>query len=55
MTSFARRIKEALLSASVPGVGLAILSDGKVQDVVTLGARDTSSQTPVDRHTAFEA
>ena len=48
-------LEQILKGGRVPGLSFAILRDGKIVETKTLGVRDTSTGTPVDGNTIFEA
>ena len=45
--------REAMATLKVPGVGLALIDDGKIVYEGGLGVRDVASGAPVDKHTLF--
>jgi CubicO group peptidase (beta-lactamase class C family) len=50
-----RRVPELLKDATVPGVSLALIRDGKTYCVQGFGVRDAKNGTPITRDTIFEA
>lgn len=48
-------LEQLLRDGRVPGLSFAILRDGRIVETRALGVRDTSTGTPVDENTVFEA
>ncbi|MBV8892285.1 MAG: beta-lactamase family protein [Acidobacteria bacterium] len=48
-------LEELLKEHRVPGLSFAVIHDGKIVETKALGVRDTSTATPVDGNTIFEA
>lgn len=55
LPSLEARIKEAMSAAGIPGVALALLRGGRVDNVITLGLRNVGAGAPVTERTVFEA
>jgi CubicO group peptidase (beta-lactamase class C family) len=55
MTSLETDIERLIAKASVPGVGLAIIREGRLDHYVSRGLRDSRAAECVDEHTVFEA
>jgi CubicO group peptidase (beta-lactamase class C family) len=53
--SVAADLEQLLRDGRVPGLSFAIIRDGKIVETKALGVRDTSTGTPVDGNTIFEA
>jgi CubicO group peptidase (beta-lactamase class C family) len=51
----ATNLEQLLKDRRVPGLSFAVISDGKIVETKSLGVRDTSTATPVDENTIFEA
>ena len=54
-TSLERQVGDLLSAARVPGLAVAVVRNGKLDHVVSLGLRDVRSRAPIDPHTVFEA
>ena len=48
-------LDQLLKDGRVPGLSFAVLRDGRIVETKALGLRDTSTGTPVDENTIFEA
>jgi CubicO group peptidase (beta-lactamase class C family) len=48
-------LEQLLRDHRVPGISFAVIHDGKIVETNALGVRDTSTATPVDGNTIFEA
>jgi CubicO group peptidase (beta-lactamase class C family) len=51
----AANLEQLLKEGRVPGLSFAIVRGGKIVEIKALGVRDTSTGTPVDGNTIFEA
>src|ERR1044071_6159610 len=55
LDQIARRVPEVMREHAVPGVALAIVSDGRLAWQRAFGVKDSATNEPVDAHTVFEA
>jgi CubicO group peptidase (beta-lactamase class C family) len=53
--SWAADLAQLLKDGRVPGLSFALIRDGKIVETKALGVRDTSTGSPVDENTIFEA
>jgi CubicO group peptidase (beta-lactamase class C family) len=55
LDQIARRVSEVMRERAVPGVSIAIVSDGRLQWQRAFGVKDAATKEPVDEQTVFEA
>jgi CubicO group peptidase (beta-lactamase class C family) len=55
LDQIAQRVPEVMRERAVPGVAIAIVSDGRLVWQRAFGVKDAATKAPMDEHTVFEA